>query len=50
MIRCEDCNWEGELEDCGGLYADGSFSDVVPCCPECGSIKLIEIDERLVPV
>jgi len=60
MVRCEDCEWTGSWQDCSISWKSNSVEstigsepaaevELVDCCPECGSIKLIEIDDRLVP-
>ena len=48
MLRCKDCEWTGKWDECSiGLTENG---ELIELCPECKSAKLIELDDRLVPV
>jgi len=49
LLKCEDCGWCGQGEECIKEYRGtlgGWDVEAVPMCPKCNSKNLIELDTR----
>jgi len=42
IVECQDCHWEGLVSDCFHTHWG---DEPVVLCPQCGSDRLLEIEE-----
>ena len=50
MVRCEDCEWQGLLDECQKVltssffHGDPDVMDFDWACPNCSSLRLEEVE------